>query len=137
MLYVKHVTVPAATSKETPVKVEVEIEEQILVYAAVKFPPGPSDLVEIAIYYGKLQLIPARLGEWITGDDETVWDFPLIEMPEKPVKLQILGCAPNTKYEHTITVRLVALNKQWIWWMITISKLFEAFKTFLKIVGLA
>jgi len=136
MLYQMRLTVPAGTKRKQAVKKTIMIEEPILFYVGVKFPVGPSDLVYIAIFYGKYQLLPSKRGEWIAGDDEVVWDYPLLTLPDKPTKLTVMGYAPETAYDHTVLVRFIALPKPYIAWMIAISRLAEAFKQFFKLVGM-
>jgi len=136
MLYQLRLTVPSGTSRSAAVKKSIEIEEPILFYVGVKFPPGPSDLVYIAVFYGKLQVLPSKRGEWITGDNEVVWDYPLLTLPDKPTKLTVYGYAPETTYDHTVLVRFIALPKPYIAWMIAIARLAQAFKQFFKLVGM-
>jgi len=136
MLYQIRLTVPAGTQREQAVKKAIEVEEPILFYVGVKFPPGPADLVYVAVFYGKLQILPSKRGEWISGDSEVVWDYPLLPLPDKPTKLTIMGYAPNTTFTHTVLIRLIALPKAYLVWMIAISRLAQAFKQFLKLVGL-
>jgi len=136
MLYQIRLTIPAGTSRKDAVKKSVMIEEPILFYVGVKFPIGPSDLVYIAVFYGKYQLLPSKRGEWVAGDDEVVWDYPLLSLPDKPTKLTVMGFAPETAYPHTILVRFIALPKVYLAWMLAISRLAQAFKQFFKLVGL-
>jgi len=136
VLYQLRLTVPAGTPREKAVKAEIEIEEPILFYVGVKFPVGPSDLVYLAIFYGKYQILPSKRGEWIAGDNEVVWDYPLLTLPDKPTRLTVMGYAPETAYPHTVLVRFIALPKPYVVWMIAISKLAEAFKQFFKLVGM-
>jgi len=135
MLYQVRLTVPADTPADKPVEVKVKIEEPYLLYYGVKFPPGPSDMVYIAIYHGISQLFPSREGEWISGDNEIVGDWPIHRLPERPCTLRVKGYSPGTRYQHTVIVRFIAVEAEWVVWMRTIGALFKAFKRLLKLVG--
>jgi len=136
MLYAKSLTIPAGTPSDNPKETTIEIEEPILLYAAVKFPPGCHDMVSAAIFYGKLQILPSKKGEWIKGDNETVSDYPMIEFTTTPETLTLKGYAPNTDYDHTLIFRFVALERKWVKWMIALSRLVQMWEAFIKLIGL-
>jgi len=54
------------------------------------------------VFYGRLQIFPAKAGEWITGDDEKVVDNIRIYLPHKPTRFRCVACSPEAAYDHTI-----------------------------------
>lgn len=114
MLYVKTVTVPANTPSNTPVESTVEIEEDTIVMIAVRFPPGPIGLLKVAVFYGEEQIFPSKDYEWVSGDYETVLDFPLWDVPEKPCTITVKAYNEDTIYDHSFTIRVLALPKSYV-----------------------
>jgi len=111
MLYQVSLSVPAGTSEKEPVEATIEIEEPYLVRIEVKFPPGPTHLVKVAVFYGRLQIFPSKRGEWITGDDEKVVDHPRMYLPHRPTRFRCVACSPQAEYPHTIYFRFEAAEE--------------------------
>jgi len=109
MLYQVSLTIPANTPTDKPVETSIEIKEQILVRVGTHFPPGCCHLPYVAIYYGRKQIWPAEIGEWISGDSVTIWDDCFIRLPDRPTKLIVKGYNLDIAYKHTITFYFSAL----------------------------
>jgi len=136
MLYQVSLTIPANTPADRPAITTIEIEEPYLQKIGVHFPAGCVGMVKAVIFYGNLQLWPAKEGEWVSGDDITIWDTPYIRLPEKPTKLICKGCSPGTTYDHRITFYFIALPKEYVVWMKALGRLVGAFMRFFRIIGM-
>jgi len=133
MLYVKTITVPANTPKDQAVKVEVTIEERVLFFIQVRFFPGPMNLLKVAVFYGELQIWPHRDFEWAQGDDEVVWDMPLLEFKRAPYTLTIRGYNEDDTYDHSAIIRIIALERIYIRWIHILARFTRLFS---RLIGL-
>ena len=113
MLYVKTITAPTSTPKDSPVTESIEIQEDAVLYIAVRLPPGPQALAGVAIFYGDEQIFPSTEGEWCIGDNEIIWDFILWKCPEKPCPLTIKMYNLDDTYSHSAIIRIVSCDK-WV-----------------------
>lgn len=104
MLYVVKITTPANTSKDKPKETIVTVYEQYIVKVDVYFPPGPSLLTGVSIWYGDTQIFPFKEGEWVIGDNALISSPLELRLPEKPCKLRILTYNIDDTYEHTVVV---------------------------------
>jgi len=131
MLYQVSLTVPANTPSDKPVETRIIIKHPVITKLGVLFPRGCMGMVHASVYYGDMQLWPAKEGEWIKGEGTTVWDEPFLPLPEERTKLRLLGCSPGTAYDHTITFYIIALPRVIALWMIAVSRLTRLFEIFL------
>jgi len=106
MLYVLNITIPPSTSKDKPIEAEIEINEPILKRVSCFFPPGVCCLAGFRILYGTDQIFPKPDGEYVTGHAETVSGDIYFRVPELPCKLRIQCFNEDTKYQHTLYIRL-------------------------------
>jgi len=112
MLYVKSITIETTyNTKEKAKEYTIEIEEDLIAFVSVRFPPGPTNLLKVALFYGESQIFPSHKYEWTMGDNEVVWDLILYEPPESPVTLRILAYNEDDTYTHSAVVRIVAVDK--------------------------
>ena len=127
-IYQFDVEIPADTSKDDPVEVEAEIEEEVLVRGLVVFPAGCRGMVESKIMYGQLQIAPRPFGAVFKGDNIAI-PFELWRiLPDRPTKLRLLAWSPGTSYKHTITYYLIALPYWVAFWYVGLHN-------FVKILG--
>jgi len=78
-IYSRKFTVPAASSKEFT----IDIEGDVITYVRIRYPPGPTGLLRVAIFYGIKQIFPYEEETWFYGDDEIIeWD-EYWELPEE------------------------------------------------------
>ena len=76
----------------------------------IRFPPGPSGLLNVSIFYGIHQIFPYDEGTWFHGDDETIaWD-EFWELPESPCTITIHTENQDDTYEHSVYVRIATLT---------------------------
>ena len=111
MLHVYALTVPANTAKENPKTLDIEIDDDALLFVAVRFPPGPQALAGVSLWYGEEQIFPYPKGSWVVGDNEVIWDFILWKCPERPCPLTIKAYNIDDTYSHTCYIRIVSCDK--------------------------
>jgi len=115
MLYVKTITVETTyDTKENAKEYTIEIEEDLIAFVSVRFPPGPNNLLKVAVFYGESQIFPSHKYDWAMGDDEVVWDLILYEPPESPVLLTIRAYNEDDIYDHTAVIRIVAVDRVYL-----------------------
>jgi len=100
------ITITANTTEETPLEDWLGLPRGIITQVDIKFPAGCHGMVKARLFKEALQLVPLSEDEWVTGDDETVPTDTYCELLDKPYKLKIQACSPDTDYDHTITVRI-------------------------------
>jgi len=136
MLYTKSLPIPANTPSDKPKEDTILIKHPVITRLGVHFPSGCVGKVKVAVFYGKLQIWPSKEGEWVSGDDITIWDEPLFELPEKETTITLKGCSPNTSYDHDVTFYIIALPRTIALWMVGLSRLVRLLETFfVKLVG--
>jgi len=109
VLYQVSLTIPANTPADRPVEKTINVEEQVLVKIGAHFPRGCCKLPHAAIYYGRLQIWPSTEGEWVSGDDVTIWEDCFIRLPDHPTRLTLRGYNEDVAFGHTVTLYLSAL----------------------------
>jgi len=135
MLYQVSLTIPANTPVDNPVEKSIKIEEQVLVRIGVHFPRGCCHLPYVAIFYGYKQIWPSEKGEWLSGDNVTIWDDCLIRLPDKPTELRLLGYNEDEAFDHTITFYLSALPYKAAMIGRILAAISEKLSRLLKLVG--
>jgi len=137
MLYTKTLAIPANTPSDSPVETTIMVKHPVITRLGVHFPLGCVGMVKGAVFYGVLQIWPSKEGEWLKGDDVTIWDEPFFELPEKETTLILKGCSPNTSYDHNVTFYIIALPRVIALWMVALSSLVKLLETFFtKLVGI-
>lgn len=106
MFYAWDITISAGQAEDDPVTQTLKLTKGVITGIWIKFPPGCHRLVKVRLLRSEFQLVPLSRGAWVTGDDETVPTEPYYELKETPAQLKFLGCAPETAYPHTVTVRV-------------------------------
>lgn len=129
--YAWDITIPANTTKASPVEQDLDLNIGVITKAEIKFPAGCHGLVKIRLFHHGFQLIPLSRPEWVTGDDETVPTEAYYELVETPAQLKFVGCSPDTYYDHTVTVRVTVLPKA----VATFMPLVDVMTKFLKRIG--
>jgi len=136
MLYATVLTVPKGTPEDRPVETTITVKHPVLTKIGVYFPPGPAGLVKVAIFYGRLQVWPAKEGEWVAGNATMVWDEPFWELPHKETDLRIVGCSPEAEYDHNIHFYLIAVPRAVGLWMIATARLASLLEALItRIIG--
>ena len=107
-IYSYKITTAASSEKET----EIELEGDFISYVNIRFPPGPSGLLKLAIFYGIKQIFPYDEGTWFQGDDEVIEWQEYWKLPESPCKLKIKTVNEDDTYEHTVYVRIAVMKRE-------------------------
>ena len=76
----------------------------------IRFPPGPSGLLEVSILYGIHQIFPAIEGQVFAGDDEVIAWQEYWLLPESPCTITIHTENQDDTYEHSVQVRIATLT---------------------------
>ena len=128
-LYVYEITVdPSSEKKDT-----IQIDDKIIFAIFVRFPPGPSALLELQIFYGEEQIFPRPKGAVVKGDDEIIYDFIFWEAPEKPVKLRVYAKNNDIQYPHTAIIRILTLPE---WLFYALKMMGRAYQILARIASL-
>jgi len=137
VLYQRSLSVPANTSSAAPVETTIVVKHPVVTRLGVRFPRGCAGMVEAAVFYGKLQIWPAKEGEWASGDDVTIWDEPFFELPDRETTLTLKGCSPNTSYEHTLRFYIIALSRAVALWMTAIARFVRLLESIIeRLIGI-
>ena len=103
-------------------KIDFEVKERFLFRIEVRFPPGPSALLHLALFYGEQQIFPYPSSDWIVGDDESIFDYPMLLLPESPCKLQIRAYNEDPNYDHSFILRILALPSTYYYGILALMK---------------
>jgi len=133
LLYTAKLAIPKSTPKDKPVDRTVEVEQPVLLAIQVRFPAGCLGLVGAAVYYGELQVWPSQEADWVEGEDEAVWDVPMMVFREAPYTLTLKGYNLDTDYQHAVWFRIVAVERRWVRWMPLLAAFTQAFR---RLIGL-
>jgi len=85
---------------------ELWVEGEAVDWVSIRFPPGPSGLLEVAIFYGEKQIWPSEEGQVFKGDNEWIHFEDYWPLPETPCRLIIKAVNRDEVYEHSVYVRL-------------------------------
>lgn len=107
MIFVEHLTIPANTSKLSPVTATIDVILGTITLVSVQFPPGVNALAHLKINWSLYQLFPSnQSADFSTGGETIAWDEN-IAIDHEPAQLTLEGWNEDTTYDHTITVRVV------------------------------
>lgn len=112
VVFVKNITIPPNTYKDTPLEETIELEGEILDTIEILVPWGVNAIAGVAIFYGNYQLTPKPDGEYIVGNGETIRDPIKFELPEGKTTLKIKAFNESTSYNHTLYLRFIVLKKE-------------------------
>jgi len=131
MFFCWDITIEADTPLDDPDDYWLGLPKGIITHVDIKFPAGCHGMVKVRMFKESLQLVPLSEDEWVTGDDEAVPTDTYCELLDKPYKLKIRVCSPDTEYQHTITVRIEVQPEH----AAGVSSLTRMFKSFLEKLG--
>jgi len=136
MLYQVTVTVPPLPAKEKALEKVVSVEEEVVTRIAVYFPPGPCNLLKVALFYGAEQIWPHRRYEWLSGEDVLIEDALYFKCPERPCPLRILAYNEDDTYEHSCIVYITAHPKHVALVHEFIARIARFWQRFAELVGM-
>jgi len=128
MLYCDKITVPANTSKDNPVTKTFRVKEDVITTISVYFPPGHACLTGVSFWYGEDMVFPDKNYDWIRGNDESVNAKFYFILPEVPADVVVKVFNEDTKYNHTVYIRIEALPREIALWELSITKLTSMFR---------
>lgn len=135
MLYQRTLPVPANTLATAPAEAEVTIKHPVISRITTHFPDGCVSMVEVAMFYGDLQLYPDKDAEWLKGNAINIVDEPYFEMPERETRLRFLGRSPNTIYSHNIIFYITAIDLKDVPPTREITRVADLFEEYLTLIG--
>ena len=124
--YCKRLRIPANTSEENYVEVQVEVEGDILKKVVVLIPDGHHALAHFRLRYGIKNIVPYEEDQWLEGNNEQVTFEPNWELPEHPCLLRLQGYNEDDTYEHSFYVRIETDYEEYV-------RPFEILRDFVKI----
>ena len=135
MLYQRTLLIPANTPEATPAEATIVIKYPVISRLKVHVTDGCMGLVKTAVFYGDLQLWPAKEGEWLSGNNIIVEDEPFFEMPEAETQLRIQGISPGTWFDHPIFLYITAIRREDVPPTRELTKIADLFEEFLTVIG--
>jgi len=103
------ITVPAGTTKASPVEQDIKLTHGVIKFLAVGFPGGCNQLVKVRIYHLEHQIFPSN------PDEPASWSGGM-EGGEEHYKLEgtmntltVKAYAPDSAHAHIITVFVLLL----------------------------
>jgi len=105
-LYTRQLTVPAQTAETDAVRVETEVDEQVVTEAEVFIDPGSNGEVDVVLLDGESRILPERAGDPISKPG-TTGPVPLThELPGIPGQVTVKSWAPDADFEHEVIVNV-------------------------------
>ena len=102
MLFTRDLTIPAGTTKVSPVQAELVLIAGTIRRIEAVFPPGPATRAHAIVRDSLFQLMPANPDEDLNQDDAVVVSVMDYKM-QRPYTLIFDGWSPSAVYDHTIT----------------------------------
>jgi hypothetical protein len=119
MWYHFTLTVPAGTPEDTPVEKELELTYGVIKNIIIPWDRATNCLVKVRILRFRHQIFPINPDEPACGAGGVEGGEEHIELLEFPFTLVALGYAPDTLYDHDITILINVLPLEvaepWRW----------------------
>lgn len=115
MVFNYQIRVPANTLKESPYKKTLPLTKGVIQQLDIFFPPGCSNMVDVAFNRGLHQVYPTNPDGVFTGDGSNITGKDFYYVKNVPYQLEIFAWSPGTSYDHIISVRLWMLH---VWQML-------------------
>ncbi len=106
MAYTKQILIPANTSKENAVSVEISMLPVVLKKIDITFPGGCAGLVGVKFDFEGSQYFPFVSQTWFIGNNQTITINPGFIFESKPNVLTVVGYNVDDRYQHTIYIVL-------------------------------
>ena len=111
MNYSVAIALPANTAEADPVITYLALASGIVSHIEIDFPAGCKGLAHLQIRRYERQLWPLTPGQSYAGNKYAIaFDerFPILE---DPYQVKIIGWNLDTRYEHTVTVRITVMGQ--------------------------
>jgi hypothetical protein len=104
MLFDYDLTIPAGTTAAAPAVSSLKLTKGNITEIRVFFPPGCATLVHVVICDRLHQILPANPDGSLNYDDAIVVSHMGYELTDAPYELLAYGWAPDSMFDHTITL---------------------------------
>ncbi|KKM84378.1 hypothetical protein LCGC14_1299710 [marine sediment metagenome] len=104
MSYSKQLTIPAGTSKTSPVSTSIEIPPTLVDRLEITFPSGCVGLVGVRFQFQGRVIWPYNPDGWFLGNGQTVTFTPNLELKDQPNELMIEGYNDDDTFAHAVYV---------------------------------
>ncbi len=114
MLYSKHVTFPLGKTEADITREHFNINKGWIYRAWLIFPPGCAGLVKVRIEHKGHPIIPVNKSDYVKADGY-VFELPMFhEVKAEPYRITFEGWNEDDTFDHTITLMLLVLPKNFI-----------------------
>jgi len=122
------ITVPADTSKDSPIETELQLTRGVVTGGQIYFPYGCNNMVHLIICDANGQLYPANKQDTFNGNGVAIPLIGRYVLDSEPYRLIAKAWSPGTFYNHTLTLTLNVLTEEEIYWYKTLRDFTETFK---------
>lgn len=105
MFYEFKLTVPRATTPETAVREELQLDKGVVTMVELLFPPGCFELVHLRVERETHVVFPSNADGFIAGDTFPIRWSEELEVLETPFALQAVAWNEDQDFDHAITIR--------------------------------
>ncbi len=106
MIYELPIPIPKNTPVSSPAEVVLPIHPGHLTQVSVYFPPGPSGLAHVTIWYWERQFWPSNPDSDFTGDDLLITFPEDLDLIDPPFEFVIKGWNEDDTFQHSPIIRL-------------------------------
>lgn len=107
MVFTFDVKVETTHTEDSPKEEVLSLGYGIITQLEVAFPKGCKGLVKVVINRALHQVFPNNTDHQFTGNGVNLVYPCLYDLRDQPHELDFKGWTEDTKYDHTVTVRLV------------------------------
>jgi hypothetical protein len=112
MLFQRLITVTAGKTKASPYHETVDTAVGKLTRVQVRYLAGCHNMVSLQIKHVNDVIVPAEHETALVGDDQEFIDYPNKNIEKGYETLDIYAWAPDTTYDHDITVTLTVVTPE-------------------------
>jgi hypothetical protein len=112
MLFQRLITVTAGKTKASPSHTQVDTAVGKLTRVQVRYLAGCHNMVSLQIKHVNDVIVPAEHETALVGDDQEFNDYPNKNIEKGYETLDIYAWAPDTTYDHDITVTLTVVTPE-------------------------
>jgi len=106
MFYDFSFTIPANTTKKSPLREDINLTHGIIHRVEIGFPAGCAGLVYLQIVQGLHQIWPTNADGSFNTDDYTIAFNEYEDMTTEPFTLTLIGWNLDDTYDHTLEIRI-------------------------------
>lgn len=106
MIYTKGITTSAGGSEGNPTRTVIKVTKGLVWLMEVDFPPGCVGLVNVQIFDGGYQVLPASPRDTLLGDNRLLRYDDLYLKERAPFEFTIVTWNNDELWDHTIQIRI-------------------------------